>query len=97
MILLLIVITIAISVSCEVVSTVIYFIIIRKKLSEFNKEIHFDWLPHKRKMQIVEYKKILGENNSAVRWGAIVVWLYKISWITLIISSLLVLSLVFSQ
>ena len=97
MILLLILITITVSVGCEVFATLIYFMIVRRKLSEFNIEISFGWLPYKRKTQIIEYKKIIGENDPSARWVEVAIWLYKISWIALIISSLLVLFVVVSQ
>lgn len=93
MILLLVVITIAVSISCEFISTAIYFIVVRPELSRLGVKLNFDWLPNKRKKIIVEHKEQIAKSNIAM----LTIWLDTISWVFLIISSLLVLYMVMTQ
>jgi len=94
MTLLLLIIGITISIGCEAVSMLIYLIIIRKKLFELDKNAHLSLFPHKRKIQVDEYLKHFDSNSTRVHWGKIVIWLNKISWMTLLISSIIALFLI---
>lgn len=88
---------ILVSILCEFASTIIYFMVIRKKFSEKNERRPFDWLPNRRKEQVVRYNRIVNEENTGLFWGNIVTILNRSSWIFLIIGFFMVLYLIATQ
>lgn len=76
MILILLGLSIALSIVSEWASELIYFVKIRRKLTEANMKPSFDWLPHKRKALVSKYIRIIAGNKTDLIWGHIVVWLY---------------------
>ena len=93
MILMLFLLSIALSVVSESASQLIYFVKVRRKLSEAKKKPSFDWLPQKRKALVSEYIKIVDGNKNDLIWGQIVLWLYCASWIFLITALMILLIL----
>jgi hypothetical protein len=83
------VISIVLSIASEFASQILYFVKIRPKLSQANIKMSFDWLPHKRKIYLAEYKKIINGDKDELIWENVVKWLYYISWIFLVIAGLL--------
>lgn len=94
---LLVVIVLVVIICCDLASTVIYYRLIRKRLPESIKEVHFHWLPHKRKKQIDEYVGVHGEDNPVAHWGRISLRLDRITWITSIVGFLLLLYFFFFE
>lgn len=83
-------ISILLSIASEFASQFIYFAVIRKTLAKSNVKMSFDWLPHKRRTLIEEYKKIVKGDKFDVMWGEIVMWLYYSGWIFLAVACLLI-------
>jgi hypothetical protein len=88
------IILIILSISSEFISTIIYFLVIRKKLSDTGGNLNFGWLPQKRKKQIAKYNELAKKNNSGMFWGQIVIWLHQFSWIFLVASFFLALYII---
>jgi len=89
-------ILIVFSIIFEIVATTIYFYIIRRTLAKLGEKLpSFDWLPHKRKAQIVKYKIIFENRRLNNIWGKVLIWLNILSWMFLLISLLLVAYMLF--
>jgi len=84
------IISLLLSIASGFASQFIYFVVIRKTLTQSNIKLSFDWLPHKLKAHIDEYNQIVKGNKSALMWGKFVIWLDYFSWIFLAVDCLLI-------
>jgi len=79
---------IALKIMCDLASTIIYYLVIRKVLRRHNVNVRFGWLAHKQRRLVSMYRDMM-KYEDTFNWGDIVFYLEYASWLFLIIACLI--------